>query len=100
MQNDRTAELRGAITRESFSCNEDELLIVLYTLRRLRLGRERYGFMHVAEDKRDLSLEMFEEAADGTVYGAQRVLKFRLLERHGGDMSALIQEALDYDPDP
>ena len=60
----------------------DELDIVGMVVTRLRLGRERYGQLDMAKDKRDLGGELLDEAFDGLVYAAGLMLQLQRRE-HG-----------------
>lgn len=53
----------------------DELAVLCLVAERLRLGRERYGPLQVATDRRDFGVEALEEVADGLVYAAVALMR-------------------------
>ena len=52
----------------------DELAVLLLVAERLVRGREQYGILHVATDRRCFPVEALEEAADGLVYAAAALM--------------------------
>jgi len=52
----------------------DELDVVGWVIERLKLGRQRYGQLHLANDTRDLDRERDEEISDALVYVACKAL--------------------------
>lgn len=63
----------------------DELAVLTLIAERLLCGRERYGELRVATDRRDFAREALEEAADGLVYAAATLV--REAGRRSSDLS-------------
>lgn len=53
----------------------DELAVLCLVAERLKIGRERYGDLQVATDRRDFGVEALEETADGLVYAAAALIR-------------------------
>ena len=53
----------------------DEVAVLTLIAKRLLLGRQRYGELHLATDRRDFGREALEEAADLAVYAAAGLLR-------------------------
>jgi len=53
----------------------DELAVLLLVAERLAKGRERYGALNLATDRRCFEIEALEEAADGLVYAAAALMR-------------------------
>lgn len=53
----------------------DEIAVLALVAQRLLLGRERYGALRLATDRRDFAREALEEAADGLAYAAAGLLR-------------------------
>jgi hypothetical protein len=53
----------------------DEQALLLLIAERLTRGRQQYGTLHVATDRRCFPQEALEEAADGLVYTAVALLR-------------------------
>lgn len=53
----------------------DELRVLVLVAERLRTGRQRYGTLQVATDRRCFPVEALEEAADGLVYAAVALMR-------------------------
>lgn len=55
----------------------DEIAVLTLIAERLLRGRERYGELRVATDRRDFVREALEEAADGLAYAAAALMRRR-----------------------
>ncbi len=53
----------------------DELHVLTLVAERFRLGRQRYGALHVKHDPRCFRVEALEEAIDGFVYAAVALMQ-------------------------
>lgn len=53
----------------------DELIVLCLVAERLKMGRDRYGDLHIATDPRDFRAEALEEAADGLIYAAVALMR-------------------------
>lgn len=78
---ERRRALQRDIERRLPLCALDELRVVDVILGRLELGRERYGELHIARDRRDYKRERAEELVDAEVYDACDLLQRRDAER-------------------
>ena len=52
------------------ACSNDERKVLEEILRRIEAGRDVYGPLDLASDKRDFAAEATEEATDWTIYRA------------------------------
>ena len=66
----RRRRLREDLTDRLMLCSRDELRVMSELLRRLEVGRERYGHLDLSKDSRDWRKEESEEHLDGAVYRA------------------------------
>lgn len=73
----RCEELRSALSSRLHLCSFDELQVIDVVLGRLELGRQRYGYLDLARDDRDLELEEAEEHIDARVYRACKTIRDR-----------------------
>jgi hypothetical protein len=55
----------------------DEQAVLLLIAERMTRGRQQYGTLHVAIDRRCFPQEALEEAADGLVYAAVALMRGR-----------------------
>lgn len=67
---DRCAERRGDLRLRLELCSLDELRVIGVLLARLELGRQRYGYLDLARDRRDFKRERAEEYVDLAIYDA------------------------------
>lgn len=67
----------------------DELDIVGMVIVRLQVGRERYGQLNAATDKRDLGAELLDEAFDGLVYAAGLMLQMQRRHKRADHLSVV-----------
>lgn len=67
---ERCDELRADLEARLELCAYDELRVVSKILGRLELGRQRYGYLDLARDRRNYKREEAEEHLDGAVYRA------------------------------
>ena len=63
---DARAELDAIAT----GLGPDELRVLVFVAGRLAHGREEYGELHLARDRRDFRQERAEELADALIYSA------------------------------
>lgn len=56
------------LTRRLALASHDELRVIDRVLQRLELGRERYGLLVLARDRRDWRREQREELLDAMIY--------------------------------
>lgn len=66
----RRDALERSLCTRLVQCSYDELRVLNGILRRLELGRARYGFLDLRKDRRDFRRERNEEIADWVVYDA------------------------------
>jgi len=64
----RRAALARDIARRLQLASHDELRVVDQILTRLELGRERYGLLDIARDRREWRRELGEELLDAVIY--------------------------------
>lgn len=74
---------RERIAAALASLGPDELEVIATIAERAAMGRRLYGELAIASDRRDLSAEAVEEAADGLFYSAAALVRARR-EREAG----------------
>jgi hypothetical protein len=70
LSTERCDGLRDDLEARLELCSYDELRVVSKILGRLELGRDRYGYLDMARDRRNYRREEAEEHLDGAVYRA------------------------------
>lgn len=66
------------ISRIAETLAPDEQLVLLEVAQRLALGRQVYGPLAIADDRRDMIQEAHEELLDGAIYLAVATIRRRL----------------------
>jgi len=69
------AGLVGQLRETAADLGTDELRVLVLVAERLAKGRQRYGALDIAGDRRDFRVETLEEVADGLVYAACALMR-------------------------
>ncbi len=71
------ADFAHRLTTLCAELGTDELRVLVLVAERLAKGRQRYGELHIASDRRDFRIEAVEELADACVYLAADLYRGR-----------------------